>query len=182
MSIRLFNGVQDGPLHELGNQIFACAVAGANDVRGMSPGIPQQVFLSMVFEFTFFYLAVAFEQGFGAMREGRRKQVYEELVNLLIPAIVDFMFEENEDHDTESMIRKFTGEAATRLKNYREFASMVSHTGTCSIEDTALWNLSETIAKLNARGDNHHFIMACHSYVLDSLLVLDLERHATALS
>lgn len=180
MSIRLFKGHQ--PLHELGNRIFAVAVAGANDVRGMSQGIPQQVFLSMVFEYTFFYLALTFEQGFGGMRAGRRKQVYEELVDLLIPAIVDFLFEENADHDKESMRKKFIGEAGVRLKNYREFASMVSYTGTCGIEDTALWNLSETIAKLNASGDNHHFIMACHSYVLDSLLVLDLERHAVALS
>ena len=181
MSIQLFKG-EKGPLHDFGNRIFACSVAGANEVRGLNPWIPKQVFLSMVFEFTFFYLALAFDQGFGRMNSGRRKKVYEELVDLLIPAIVGFVFEENDLHDKESMKTKFVRETGQRLESYRKFESMVSHTGTCSIEETALWDFCEIIAKLNAHGGDHHFIMACHSHVLDSLLVLDLDRHATALT
>jgi len=181
MSLTLFDD-KDGPLHALGNRIFACAAAGANEVRGMSPRCPQQVFLSMVFEYTFFYFAVIYEQGFGGMAKGRRNHVYTELQNLVIPAIIDFVFEEDAGHNKASMTSKFTKEANARLEKYRKFDSIVSHTGTCSIEDTALWSFCEMIAKLNASGDNNHFIMATHSHVLDSLMVLDLERHAAALS
>jgi hypothetical protein len=160
------------------NRVFNCSVVGANEFKRLTDdGLTTDIWLSIVFEFLFFYVAVTANRA--SAEEG--KQVTTELVDKLIPQVVDYVFEDVRQDQNAAMKKSYMNEVAARIDEYNRFDRVMPLAESDQPEGSALWSLCIRISALAGRPGDISFTLAAHSHMFDSLLILDSDPFLAAL-
>jgi len=164
------------PLKEYANRLFTCSVTGAHAVKNqIEGGLPKQIWLSIVFEYLFFYIALTRGYVLRHAAPQVRDQITASLMDVLLSAAVDFVFDDKSPAAADSRKMRYTEEANARIREYDRYESVLSRKESELSETTALWSFCHMIAGMAGQADDITCIMTSHAHVYDSLLILDTE-------
>lgn len=159
------------PLKDYANRLFSLAVTGANATRMLNEGeLPKQIWLSVVFEYLFFYITITNREGLKSLPAGERMNLTMHLIDVLMTRVVEQVFE------GKGIIERYKTVAAERLQEYGEFESTLRGDSERRFEGSALGAFCSRVSKLAAHPDDMMHIMTAHAHVHDSLLFLRLDE------
>lgn len=183
MEINLFANrfVDPGSIEGLANRIFKCSVVGANALKqAAEKPIARSVWLSIVFEFVFFYIALAKGHSWTHLPPEKQETIASRVSNVLITAVVDYVFDDG-DHDANAArVAQFKDELAARMEEYGKFKLMVRESGSEKSEGTALWAFCKTATALAGKPDDVVCIMTAHAHIYDSMSAIGMEAPDSA--
>jgi len=160
------------PLKDYANRLFSLAVTGANATRALNQGeLPKQIWLSIVFEYLFFYITVTDREGLKALPAGERMKLTTRLVDVLMTRVVNEVFEGN-----GAAVERYKAVAAERLQEYEKFDSTLRGDSERRFEGSALGAFCSRVSKLAAHPDDMMHVMTAHAHIHDSLLFLRLDE------
>jgi len=161
------------------NRMVNIALVGANQVRRhMGEDFKKETWMQTLFEFVYFYIALTRDHGLAESDSARRERVGDKLSNLLIPALVDYLFEDVRRDENESFKTYYLAELMQRLQRYEKCKATLPGDDGVKLDWTALGIFCRGIADQVGRKDDTAVIMLCHSHVMDSIEVLNLDVFA----
>jgi hypothetical protein len=170
------------PLKPYASRVFNCSVVGANEiVRLMDHNVPRDVWLGIVFEFMYFYLALTDGQVLKDVAGERKEEVTNGLVDLLIPRAVDYIFEIPNERQSEMHKQQHMKMAIARLKAYKEYKRVLPDTEK-DLKGTALGSLCASVSELVGHPGNPMYEMACYSHVTESMAFLKMRAFVTSVT
>lgn len=157
------------PLKPYASRIFNCSVAGANEVgRFLDGGIPKFVWLEIVFEFMFYYVALTKGRVLDDMEEDYKKDITNQLVGVLVPAAVDYIFVDPRGGSNMGLKQKYLDQAAKRAMEYDGFRQILpDRLG--RRKESAMSHLCTKIGELVGHSGNSMFNLACDKHIRESL-------------
>ena len=115
------------------------------------------MWLSIVFEFVFFYVAMVKRHSWGDLPPEKQEARAGDLSNVLLTAVVDYVFEEGVATAKTARVEHFKAELAARMEEYGEFALFASEAQSDKPEGTALWAFCTKVSALaGSPGDLVH--------------------------
>ena len=174
----------EDPLKDYANRVFSCSVTGAHAIKHLVEGeLPMKIWLSIVFEFLFFYIALTRGHGRRDASPQHRDELMTNLTDLLIAGTVDYVFDNGSPEMAEVRRERYKAEAIARVREYSGFEEMIRDTEVEMSEDTALWSFCSLVSKLAGQPEDFTIVMTARSHVYDSLLLLKMRsllKHAPA--
>ena len=116
MDIKLFGDkfVAPNSTEDLASRIFACSVVGANELKRIAENpVSRPTWLSIVFEFVFFYVVLVKGCSWAHLSPEKQETRTEELTNVLIEAVVDYVFEGGAN---QTRVEPLKAELAARME------------------------------------------------------------------
>jgi hypothetical protein len=178
MEIKLFGDkvVVPGSMEGLASRIFKCSVVGANELkRTVEKSIPRPVWLSIVLEFVFFYIALANRHSSAHLPDEKQEKNTGELSDTLLTAIVDYVFEDGGDAANAARVNQFKAELEARMQEYGKFELMVRESQSEKSEGTALWAFCNQVTALAGKPKDLVCIMVTHAHIYDSTMAIGME-------
>jgi hypothetical protein len=161
------------------NAVVNVALVGANQVRLHTGGdLKKETWMKVMWEFVYFYVALTRDHGLAESDATRREQVGDKLTSLLVPALVDYLFEDIHGDENESFKTYYLAELAQRMQRYEKCRAVLPGDGDVKPEWTALGVFGRGVADLVGREEDTAVMMLCHSHVMDSIRVLNLDIFA----
>jgi len=161
------------------NRVVNVALIGANQVRLHTGGtLKKDTWMKVLWEFVYFYVALTRDHGLAASDTERRDRVGDKLSGLLVPSLVDYLFEDVRGDENESFKTYYLAELTQRLQRYEQCRAVLPGDDDVKPEWTALGIFGRGVADLVGREEDTAVIMLCHSHVMDSLPVLNLDVFA----
>lgn len=174
--VDIFPDEESGNIYKrYSNRIFNCSAIGANAIRKINAdGLSSDAWVSILFEFLFFYVALTAETGLIESDIERRERVITKLSQLVIPAAVEYLLDDSNDKTRNHLL----GECAGRLQEYAKYDQFLPFDGEERHRHSALGAFCHRVAELAGHpGDSAH-VMTCHAHVQDSLELLNLDLFA----
>lgn len=178
MEIKLFGDKMVAPrsIEGLASRIFTCSIVGANELkRAAEKPIPQSVWLSMVFEFVFFYLVVAARHSWAHLAAEKQRLMVSQATDVLLTAAVDYVFDDDSDDANTARVEQFKAELAARMEEYGKFELIVRESQSEKSEGTALWAFCNQLAALAGKPGDLVCIMTTHAHIYDSMLAIGMK-------
>ena len=178
MDIKLFGDklVAPGSVEGLASRIFKCAVVGSNELKRASEKmVSRPVWLSMVFEYVFFYLALARRTAWAHLPEEKQEALFTRVSDVLLAALVDFVFEDGTDALKRQRVDHLKEELSARIVEYGKYQMMIRESEAEKPEGTALWAFCNKAAALLGTPDDLVTIMVTHGHIYDSMLVIGMD-------
>lgn len=178
--INLFKDDPDAKtaLYGHANRMFAAAAVGANIIRKLSPStIDQQTWVSVLFEFTNFYVAMTASQAERSRKVDRREEVGKRYLDVLIPGIVNYIFDAA-TQDMAAVRSVYMEDAIARFSEYRACEKMIPSYRDDRRTKTGLSLLCRRIGQLAGKESEVTVEMTCRSHVMDTLAVIEFDEAA----
>jgi hypothetical protein len=178
MEIKLFGDKMVDPhsMEGLATRIFECSVIGANDLkRAVDKPISRPVWLSIVFEFAFFYITLAKRHSWAHHPVEKQEKLTNQLSDVLLTAVVDYVFEDGAAASNTARVEHFKAELEARIAEYGEFKLMVRESQSQKSEGTALWAFCNKATALAGSPRDVVGIMATHAHIYDSTMAIGME-------
>jgi hypothetical protein len=183
MDIKLFGDkpLDRGSIEALANRIFTCSIVGANELKRTAEGpIPRSIWLSIVFEFMFFYLTLVRYQVWAHLPKDKQEALANKTNDVLLRAAVNYVFEDDDNEANEERVENFKGELAARMEEYKAFKVLVRKSQSEKSEGTALWAFCNKAAALAGKPEDLVCIMTTHAHVHDSMLAIGIQAPESA--
>ena len=160
------------------NRIFNCSAIGANAIRKARGGaVPDDTWVSILFEFVFFYAALTATTGLVESDNERRERVIAKLSRLVIPHAVDYLLEDTDEDGNEKTKDQLLEEGTKRSKDYEKCEQFLPDVGEAP-KSTALDAFCHRVAKLAGEPGDAAIMVTCHAHIRDSLDLLDMDLFA----
>ena len=170
------------PLKPYASRLFNCAVVGANEVARLADhALTRDAWLNIVFEFMYFYLALTKGHVLKDVQAGRKKEVTLGLVDVLIPRVVDYIFDISNPKQSNDLKTKHLKMAVERLKVYEEYKTLLPETEN-DLKGTALGSLCNSVAELAGHPGNPMYEMIVYSHTTDSIAFLKVRSFVASVT
>jgi len=125
MSIDIFPGsIGAGVYEKYANRVFNIGAVGANQIRNLSGGkLEQSVWVSILFEYSFYFIAMTREMGLLDAPAMKRTRIIEELGSTFVPAAVDFIFDAEDGNS--ALKTRYSQLLAARIHEYEKFDAIM---------------------------------------------------------
>ena len=154
------------PLTDHACRMFNGSVIGANAIRRFAgEGFPHTIWLSIVFEFMFFYFALTHHEALKDWRPDRRDKLTERLVQLLISRSVEYVL----DDPTGKLVGKYSENAAARIEQYGRCESILRIEENQRMERSAEGLLGKQVSRLAGEDNDTGFTMTTHIHIGESV-------------
>lgn len=178
MDIELFGDKMLDPasLEGLSNRIFQCSIIGANELRrATGKPIPRSLWLSIVFEHLFFYLTLANRITWAHTPKEERESMTARTANILLTAVVDYVFENGSEDENAARVDHFKTELAARMKEYCKFKLVIRESESEESKGTALWAFCKKVSALAGSPNDLVGMMTAHAHIHDSMMAIGIE-------
>jgi hypothetical protein len=178
MDIKLFGDkwVEPNSIDDLASRIFKCSVVGAGELKRASENpVSRPMWLSIVFEYVFFYVALVKRFSWAALPAEKQEKRTDNLSEVLITAVVDYVFEDGGSAANVARVAQFKAELAARMEEYGKFALFAGEAQSAKPEGTALWAFCVRVSALAGSPGDLVCIMATHAHVYDSMKLVGIE-------
>lgn len=170
------------PLKPYASRIFNCSVAGANTIGHLADGrLPRDTWLAVVMEFMYFYIALTKGHVLKDLTEDRRDTVTSELVNVLFPQVVDYIFDPATKAHGRALKKKYVAMAFARLEIYEGYRLLMAATED-ELQGTGLGSLCESVADLSEHPGNTLFEETCYSHIHKSMAFLRIKSFVASVA
>ena len=177
--IDIFDSCESDIYTSYGNRLFHCSVIGANQVRNLASGaMSRPIWVQVLFEFLCFYVALTSEYGLCESSVGRKDRVVDKFAGMLLPAAVDYVFEDNDHDGNEKFKADFAKMLAARQAEYAKFQRVLPLDGDDKLKRTALGAFCAKVSETASEPNDAACMMAVHSHIHDSLKVLGMDTFA----
>jgi len=183
MDIKLFgdNWVEPNSIEDLANRIFTCSVIGANELKRVSESdIARPAWLSIVFEYAFFYVALAKRHTWADLPAETQESRAKNLSEVLLTAVVDYVFEDAGTVTCAARVEQFKAELEARMEEYGKFDLFAGETESDKPEGTALWAFCTKVSALAGSPGDLACTMAAHAHIYDSMKYVGREAPDSA--
>lgn len=177
MVIKLFGDklVIHGSIEDITSRIFKCSIVGANTLRRIAEKPMQRpVWLSVVFEYMFFYLTLTRQHTWDHLPVENQEKLANEASHMLLTAVVDYVFEDDGTTENTVRVEQFKAELAGRIEEYSKFACLIRESESEPAEGTALWAFCNKVAALVGSPKDISCTMTTHSHIYDSLVAIGM--------
>jgi hypothetical protein len=170
------------PLKPYASRMFNCSVVGAHEMSGlMDTKPPQDVWLSIVFEFMYFYLALTKGHVLKDVPRQRRDEVMNGLVELLIPRVIDYIFDAPNENQRRLLKDQYLKMTRARLETYDEYKKLLADTEN-DLKGTAIGSLCDSVSELAGHPGNPMYEMACFSHINDTMGFLKIKTFVASVT
>jgi hypothetical protein len=179
-NIDIFGEDAKGDIYQkYANRIFKCSAIGANALRKINDGeMSRAVWVTILFEHVYFYMAVTSEMGLYESDEARRERILSKLAQLLIPYAADYVFDDVRKDGNEGMKNQLLQQCVVRMKEYSRCKRIVPIEGEDRLGSTGLGSLCSRVSDLAGQKDEAAHVMTVHSHIQDSLEILGIDMFA----
>jgi hypothetical protein len=179
-NIDIFGEDATGDIYQkYANRVFKCSAIGANALRKINDGeMSRSVWVTILFEHIYFYMAVTSEMGLYESDDERRERVLSKLAKLLISYASDYVFDDVRRDGNEGRKNQLLQQCVIRVKEYSECKRIVPLEGQDRLASTALGSLCSRVSDLAGQPDEAAHVMTVHSHIQDSLDILGMDLFA----
>lgn len=165
------------------NKIFRNSIEDANAIRRLAEdksfeqnkqGLSNTEWLSILFEFIYFYLHLTDRSAFGHMDEERRATFMTELEQICISSTVNAVCHEWPEDLKEKTKKECMENFRASMEEYSRYQELVPKEKE-GRKNTLVWEFGKNIAKLAGREMDARYVMTSHILVIDSLKDLDVK-------
>ena len=178
MDVKLFGDRMIDPtsLEGLSSRIFQCSIIGANELRrATGKAIPRSIWLSIVFEHLFFYVTLAGRHTWAHLPVKKQESMTAKMAGILLPAVVDYVFEDGSEEENVARVDHFKGELAARMREYGKFKFIICESESEESKGTALWAFCNKVSALAGCPDDLVGIMTAHAHIYDSMMAIGMD-------
>jgi len=158
------------------NRVFLVSAVGANAIQHVDGDrLPKDVWVTLVFEFIYFYVAHAEAAARTIGGDAHADRVSKRLGEALVHAAVDYVFDDVYKDGNQTLKLKQMSELAERLATYGKYERAIPEKEGDESKGTALWTFCKKVAAFVGHPDDASYTMTCHAHIFDSLEVLDTD-------
>jgi len=172
-------GFTHDPFQKYANRIFNCSIVGANQIRKLAiTGMPHNTWIRVLFEYMFYYFVVTRDIGLHGESEERRKRVIEGLIEVLLPAALEFVFHDRTE--TKKIERRERAEKALRdrLAEYSRFDRVLPAAGIAKLSQTSLGIFCTNVSKVAGEPNDPTHMSTARTHIQDSINILNMDIFA----
>lgn len=163
------------------SKVFKASVEAADAVRSLAEdksfeqnkqGLSKTEWLSILFEFIYFYLHLTDRLAFGRLSEEKRGTFMTKLEEICISSAVNTTCDGWPKSKKDKIRKECMQNFFTSMEEYSRYQELFPKKGEGS-KNTLFWEFGKNIAKLAGREMSTRYIMLSTKMAVDSLVVLD---------